>query len=296
MLRRSLSSFFCLSAKDSKNIVRHATEAIRANGFVFVTDLFEDEDEFRKFRGRLQEHAAKIFRDLENHKDGDIGIGSVSGFHEICLRSKCRYDLPTWIHGCESTYSWREEEAFPESLLFTLEEIVRNVLNEDNNNESVERAFSGIVVSRPESPDQYWHADSLHEERSHRPANVLNVLVATDSIPVQKGPTEFIPGSHIMTNHYTNKNIDSNIVYQNEKNTPESIGMSSGSAFTMALPARSAVIFDDRILHRGLGNMSIEDRDVAYFSYKRSGFMTDTHFEATRSLYDGNNCYSSAVK
>eukprot|EP00938_MAST-03A_sp_MAST-3A-sp1_P002676 g2676.t1 len=295
MLQRSLSSFFCLSAKDSGNIVCRATEAIRANGFVFVTDLFEDKDEFRRYRERLKRYSENVFRDLKNHEEGDIGIGSASGFHEICLRSKCRYDLPTWIHGCESRYSWSEEDAFPESLLFCLEEIVRSVLNEESENDNVERAFSGIVVSNPGSPDQYWHADSLHEERSHRPANVLNVLVATDSIPVLKGPTEFIPGSHIMTNHYSNERVDSNIVYQNETNTPESIGMSSGGAFTMALPARSAVIFDDRILHRGLGNMSSGDRDVAYFSYKRSGFMTDTHFEATRSLYDGNECFDGGI-
>jgi len=287
MLRRSLSSFFCLSALDGKNIVRHATEAILANGFVFVTDLF-DEKEFRAFRKRLNEHANATMRDLEQRQNSEIGIGSASGFYEICLRSKGRYDLPTWIHGCESTNTWSEEEAFPPNLLVTLDEIVRSVLGENSHDSTVEHAFSGIVVSNPGSPNQYWHSDSLHEKSSHhQPANVLNVLVATDSIPVQKGPTEFIPGSHIMTNHYTNKMVSSNsIVYQNETNTPESIGMSSGGAFTMALPARSAVIFDDRILHRGLGNMSNEDRDVAYFSYKRAGFVTDTHFEATRSLYD----------
>lgn len=258
--------------------MKHAVEAIQMNGFVFVTDLFE-EKEFEAYREKLGNHSKRIMRDLSESKE-TIGIGSSSGFHEVCLRSEGRYDIPTWIHGYNSTNAWTEREALPKGLMKTLSGIAKEILGEN-----LENAFSGVVISEPGSCNQYWHADSLHLKDSHEPANVLNVLVAIDPVPVLKGPTEFIPGSHVMTNHHTNESVKSSIVYQDINNTPESIGMSSCSAFTMALPVRSAVIFDDRILHRGLGNLSGENRDVAYFSLKRAGFRTDTHFEATQSLY-----------
>ena len=56
-----------------------------------------------------------------------------------------------------------------------------------------------------------------------------------------------------------------------------------------AMAAGDCLIFDDRILHRGLANTSQQERWVAYFSYlrPRPGLdeIADTHFEATRSLW-----------
>jgi len=54
------------------------------------------------------------------------------------------------------------------------------------------------------------------------------------------------------------------------------------------MAAGDCLIFDDRILHRGLANASQQERWVAYFSYlrPRPGLeqIPDTHFEASRSL------------
>ena len=48
--------------------------------------------------------------------------------------------------------------------------------------------------------------------------------------------------------------------------------------------------FYERILHRGLANASHHERWVAYFSYlrPRPGLeeVADTHFEASRSLFE----------
>ena len=48
-------------------------------------------------------------------------------------------------------------------------------------------------------------------------------------------------------------------------------------------------------MHRGGGNSSDTARYVGYFSYKRDWFVADTHFEATRSLYDEKESGSSAA-
>ena len=51
-----------------------------------------------------------------------------------------------------------------------------------------------------------------------------------------------------------------------------------------------ALVFDDRILHRGLANHSGSDRWIAYFSYMRPrpnlSRVCDTHFESNTSVFD----------
>ena len=56
--------------------------------------------------------------------------------------------------------------------------------------------------------------------------------------------------------------------------------------FSSALTAGSCLIFDDRILHRGLSNASDSRRSVVYFSYRQAGYEENTHFEAQHSIYD----------
>jgi hypothetical protein len=66
----------------------------------------------------------------------------------------------------------------------------------------------------------------------------------------------------------------------------------------MPLPRGSVVIFDDRVLHRGLGNSAAIPREVGYFSYKRKAFTANTHFEAYRSLsrWTGGDAMAEAVR
>ena len=52
------------------------------------------------------------------------------------------------------------------------------------------------------------------------------------------------------------------------------------------MTAGSCLVFDDRILHRGLANSSDQERYVAYFSYRRKAYTENTHFESRRSVFD----------
>ena len=76
-----------------------------------------------------------------------------------------------------------------------------------------------------------------------------------------------------------------------ERTTPESLvagtrhGVPEGRSEAMS--AGTCLVFDDRILHRGMGNRSDDTRHVAYFSYLRKGHSVDTYFESQRSVHDG---------
>jgi hypothetical protein len=207
--------------------------------------------------------------------DKTIGIGSAAGYDEIVQRSPGRWDVP--ISPQEFGLNEKELPWWP---------LIAAALGDD-----AEHAFSGVVSSEPGSPAQQWHTDSPHETEEHLPVHVINVLVALHDLPMNMGPTECARGSHRLTNHLSNPSlVVDELVYQHETTSPQSLvkqtshAAPEGSAGPMS--AGSCLIFDDRILHRGLANLSDTTRHVAYFSYRRKGYSTYTHFEATRSVFD----------
>ena len=203
-----------------------------------------------------------------------IGIGSAAGFDEIVQRSPGRWDIPISLNEFGVDY-----RALPWWSL------IAAVLGED-----AEHSFSGVVYSDPGSPAQCWHIDSPHVSADHLPPHALNVMVALHDTPLAMGPTELARGSHRLTNHLQNPALVSDeLVYQHEATVPEQLVANAEQAvpegFSSALAAGSCLIFDDRILHRGLGNASTSRRSMVYFSYRQAGYRENTHFEAQRSIY-----------
>jgi hypothetical protein len=97
-------------------------------------------------------------------------------------------------------------------------------------------------------------------------------------------------GSQVLTNHLDNPRlVCDELVYQSEATSPANLvaGRTEPPPETWsdALSAGSCLVFDDRILHRGLANGSGDTRYVAYFSYRRRGYAENTHFESSRSLF-----------
>lgn len=143
------------------------------------------------------------------------------------------------------------------------------------------------------SPAQCWHIDSPYESREHQPAHAVNVLVALHDIPLEMGPTEFARGSHRLTNHLRNASlVPDELVYQHESTGPESLVSGTEApvpdCVATGITAGTCLVFDDRILHRGLANESGIRRNVAYFSYRKKGYSEITHFESGRSLFEGS--------
>ena len=166
--------------------------------------------------------------------------------------------------------------------------LIANTLGTD-----AEHAFSGVVYSDPGSPAQFWHIDSPHMTADHQPPHALNVMVALHDITLAMGPTELASGSHRLTNHLRNPALVSNeLVYQHETTRPELlVADTSGDVperMSFPLTAGSCLVFDDRLLHRGLGNGSTSRRNVAYFSYRRADYCENTHFESQRSIYSAS--------
>ena len=207
---------------------------------------------------------------------GEIGIGSAAGYVELVQRSPGRWDVPITLEQFgidDEKMPWRP--------------LIEALLGED-----AEHSFSGVVSSDPGSPAQYWHADSPHVSPEHREAHALNVMVALHDVPMTMGPTECARGSHFLTNHLSNPSlVVDELVYQHAGTSPENLvkGTQHNSmpeSCVSPMAAGSCLIFDDRLLHRGLANRSDRIRHVAYFSYRRRSYAENTHFESQRSLFD----------
>jgi hypothetical protein len=205
----------------------------------------------------------------------EIGIGSATGYVEIVQRSPGRWDVPI----APQQFGIDDRDMPWWSLIAA-------VLGED-----AEHSFSGVVSSEPGSPAQYWHTDSPHETPEHRAAHAINVLVALHNVPMAMGPTACARGSHYLTNHLSNSCLVlDELIYQHSGTSPELLvkgtQRSVPESCASEMIAGSCLVFDDRILHRGLANQSNITRHVAYFSYRRRGYFANTHFESQRSVFD----------
>ena len=249
----------------------HLLKAIESDGFAFVRDGCD-----REFVNRILVTSQKRIDEVMSALgDRELGIGSAAGFDELVQRSPGRWDLP--ISPENFGVDDRDLPWWP---------LVEQVLGID-----AEHSFSGVVYSDPDTPAQEWHIDSPHESEAHLPAHAMNVLVALQDVPMEMGPTEFARGSHRLTNHIANPALGRDeLIYQHESSSPEWLVKAANAPaperFTSDMPAGSFVVFDDRLMHRGLGNHSSEKRYMAYFSYRKSGYTENTHFEASRSIFD----------
>ena len=248
-----------------------AQQQLEDDGYLLVEDLCDPEfvAHLLEVSLRRSDHVVSALGTQS------IGIGSAAGFDEVVQRSPGRWDVP--VSPSEFGVDERDLPWWP---------LITAMLGED-----AEHSFSGVVYSDPGSPAQCWHIDSPHVSEDHLPAHALNVMIALHDTPLAMGPTEIAKGSHQLTNHLQNRALVSDeLVYQHETTVPEQLvanpEQAAPESFSSALTAGSCLIFDDRILHRGLGNASDSRRSMVYFSYRQKGYSENTHFEAQRSIYD----------
>lgn len=296
MNKRLPWSYGLMARSYSKTISNVAASHVRDHGYAYLPRVCSPA-QLQELMAVAKMRINLVMSELSKKPAGeglDMGIGSAAGYDEIVQRSPGRYDVPIAL----DEFRWSGSECAPWWPL------VQDLLGDDS-----QPSFSGVVFSEPNSPAQCWHSDSPHEASEHLPPHALNVLVALEDITQDMGVTEVWAGSHRLTNHLANPQlIVEQLVYQHEGTSPETIlqaqehrsehherAISTCASFGepdshgVVMEAGSALLFDDRLLHRGLGNHSNKTRNVAYFSYKQGDYNTETYFEAARSVFESDN-------
>lgn len=260
-----------VSISDEAILGSGTVDRLASDGFVLLDRLCDIE--LVESMLDVAHRRARVLREALGGRE--IEIGSAAGYLEIVQRSPGRWDVPISLQ-----LFGLENERMPWWPL------VAAVLGED-----AEHSFSGVVSSDPGSPAQCWHTDSPHLHPEHHQAHALNVLLALHDVPMEMGPTECARGSHFLTNHLRNPSLVlDELIYQHPGTSPELLVSGTQfpvpESFASSLAAGSCLVFDDRILHRGLANRSNSIRHVAYISYRRSGYSANTHFESQKSVFD----------
>ena len=180
------------------------------------------------------------------HKAALLGVDGVEtafSFTEIDHRARLRYDMAltdetdaAWSELCEQTLA-----------------LAAPVVEAAAGGSAARLCMSGVVTSRPGAALQDWHDDGA--------AGLYTVFVPLVDVDANADGTEFYPASHVA-----------------DAGARDAVraGAAPPSTEAPAALAGQPLVFDYRVLHRGLANPSRE-RAVAYLVL------------ATDGAYDGQN-------
>ena len=185
-------------------------------------------------------------------------------FAEIAHRSKLRYDMQLTASAT----------ALPDSICSKppWKPVLQKLLGDDYID-----LFQGAVIAEPGAVDQQPHMDGSHlyqathgYEQLQNPAHCLNVFVPLVNVTEENGPTEFWPGSHVLSR-------------------ARDALQPGAPSVRLAGAVGDAIIFDYRVVHRGRGNSASERRPVLYLTSSRSWFRDAANFPDEKLLPPGKS-------
>ena len=122
--------------------------------------------------------------------------------------------------------------------------IVKQILGKD-----VSLIHKGMFMSLPGAAAQDYHQDGPHLTTQYqRGCHAINVFIPLVDLTMQRGPTEFCIGSHILGHEEYDRDF----------------------VETPTVSAGTPVIFDYRLGHKGLANTSDVPRPIVYLTYAAS--------------------------
>jgi len=262
-------------------------EQFAAEGVALVRGLVP-ESLLGSINGVMRAQAARVMAALGNRP---IGIGSRNGYHELVQRSPGRFDVRcmnrTWCDlGAQGSMAaevpgWAgSRRAWARSQAVLLR----------------------VVFSRPGSPAQQWHIDSPHEGGGAEGRTRCECAGGAGRHPAggrpDRGGARHAPADEPSAAPVAGPRQPPVSVRVGKSHASDAASTRAGGRHRDPTcragdGGGDCLIFDDRILHRGLANGSQQERWVAYFSYlrPRPGLeqIADTHFEASRSLFGSHH-------
>jgi ectoine hydroxylase-related dioxygenase (phytanoyl-CoA dioxygenase family) len=179
----------------------------------------------------------------------------------------------------------RYELLSPMAPPFTSEELLRNPLllplvERALGTNRIEVDTHSSVTSLGNTPAQHWHRDAgfifKNQVKEQLPPHGLVVFIPLIDVTKSMGPTNFLTGSHIQCKPRDEKEI--NLANWILKECPF-----VGPSVQTPAPKGSAIVFDMRILHRGLANKKPIRRPQLYVTFFQEWFVDHVNFNAKQS-------------
>jgi len=241
------------SAKLRTPTIKNVVKIIEDYGVVLLKSAWAADSELLDpILESLDKHFKALTDRLQSHS---LSATDSFGFNEIVHRSAGRYDMS--LAGIE------QKSAGSQIITFLLQsplwrQVLTQLLGRD-----FKINFTAALLAQPGASEQKPHLDGghlfhgTHGWSTDAPVHALQMFLPLCPTPIERGPTEFWPGSH----------LSSNAPFANSM---KSIGLAADPG--------DVIIFDFRVLHRGMANKSEQWRPVLYQTVSRSWFSDDFNF------------------
>ena len=198
-------------------------------------------------------------------------IGVKHGFCEIVMRSPGRFEIALkessrllQISRMPSLHDIQRCLPFVPKLL--------NAISWEH----VQICHTSLVLAMPGSNEQSWHVDGGHVDlQKHQSSHCLNIFIPLIDLTHEMGPTELRPGTH-----YHTRNLVPMMLAAKARKTLQ-------PPVAPLLRQGDVLVFDYRILHRGLANVSQQNRPILVLTVAQTWFKDVLNFPS-RSLGDAN--------
>lgn len=244
--------------------IREIADVVRQNGVCVVRNVADKSilDELSKAANHIHDEVSVA---LERQQKRLFGLFR---YQEAASRCKGRVDT---VHRTDA-YPFNQPAVISN-------EYILPVIHELLNTNAV-LVYAGLIFSLPGSDDQPWHQDGeplFDEDRdvcAAMPPYAINVFIPLSDFDgrIEAGPTEFVPGSHVVDEATVMQRIDE---YEKGGQQPEGCTGSNGGrddndetenddddeppvVVAPVLHQGDALMYDYRICHRGTANVTHE--------------------------------------
>ena len=248
---------------------RGATDRFRQYGLCWFADAISP-DLLGRCQGAADERLHRCLSEVRRRNLPAIERGTPNGYAEIVARAPGRYDM---LYGTDAAPFTDPKIRAQARWMPLVDELLGG---------EASLLFCGLLMTLGGAAEQPWHTDGEHlfgPEVPTLPPHCLNVFIPLVDITPEIGGTEFCPGSHHLTRGIPE-------IYEQSTEHVERIGW-RGRPLPLEIPAGSALLFDYRLLHRGLANRTDKVRPILYLTFCRPCFR-DVHNFPARRLFTAN--------
>ena len=274
---------------DENERAKETADAIRDHGFCVLRNVMDNDDNSNSDDSRetnnhhpIRDVVLPEAKDLQRKLNKALKARGIHHstetfrFRESASRCKGRTDVVFDVFERDPTMVNVKQKVFRNSKIFP---VIRNLLGGTGSGE-VKLVYAGLIFSYPGSCDQPWHQDGepLFPElprgqsmvlQAKLPPYALNVFLPLEDGDgsIEKGPTEFLPGSHKWTDADERlksiiEKIDDREDDDERRNASDAFSTSDDETIrddkaiiAPVLKQGDALIYDYRVCHRGTANL-----------------------------------------
>ena len=254
----------------SVETVAHAADLLRTNGVVALSagtlgrGVAGSAADMATLAADARDHIHTIFDAVERFAAAPVADAAAAEaldeyeFAEVCERGEGRYDFQLKL---QPFGRWGRMAARARAFATP---ICSAACDAGDDEDGVRDLFSGCVLSMSGAPAQWPHRDGTDD-------GMFNCFVPLVPLAeISAGPTEFALGTHV------GDPLPPRSVYD--------VTTSAGPPRVTSSPlaAGDLVLFDYRVLHRGLANTCERPRPVFYLALGKPGRLDTSNFPATQ--------------